>query len=64
MAVQLLDKVGFDAVISTARSLGISRPLGRYYPLAIGAYEQTVLEMASAYAAITNRGVYVPPTPL
>jgi penicillin-binding protein 1A len=63
VAVQLLDKVGFDAVISTARSLGISRPLGRYYPLAIGAYEQTVLEMASAYAAITNRGVYVPPTP-
>ena len=63
VAVQLLDKVGFDAVISTARSLGITRPLGRYYPLAIGAYEQTVLEMAGAYAAITNRGVYVPPTP-
>ena len=63
VAVQLLDKVGFDAVISTARSLGITRPLGRYYPLAIGAYEQTVLDMTAAYAAINNRGVYVPPTP-
>ena len=63
VAVQLLDKVGFDAVINTARSLGITRPLGRYYPLAIGAYEQTVLDMTAAYAAINNRGVYMPPTP-
>ena len=63
VAVQLLDKVGFDAVINTARSLGITRPLGRYYPLAIGAYEQTVLDMTAAYAAINNRGVYIPPTP-
>ena len=63
VAVQLLEKVGFDAVINTARSLGITRPLGRYYPLAIGAYEQTVLDMTAAYAAINNRGVYVAPTP-
>jgi penicillin-binding protein 1A len=63
VAVQLLEKVGFDAVINNARSLGITRPLGRYYPLAIGAYEQTVLDMTAAYAAINNRGVYVAPTP-
>ena len=30
--------------------------------MAIGAYEQTVLEMASAYTAIPT-AVYVPPTP-
>ena len=63
VAVGLLQKVGFDPVIATARSLGITRPLGRFYPMAIGAYEQTVLEMTAAYAAITNRGVYVAPTP-
>ena len=63
VAVQLLEKVGFDAVINNARSLGITRPLGRYYPLAIGAYEQTVLDMTAAYAAINNRGIYIPPTP-
>ena len=63
VAVGLLQKVGFDPVIATARSLGITRPLGRYYPMAIGAYEQTVLDMTAAYAAITNRGVYVSPTP-
>ena len=63
VAVQLQDKVGFDAIISTANKLGIGneRPLGKYYPMAIGAYEQTVLDMTAAYAAMANRGVYVKP---
>ncbi len=63
VAVDLLQKLGFDKVIATAKSLGISRELGRFYPLAVGATEQTVLDMAAAYAGITNRGVYVKPTP-
>jgi penicillin-binding protein 1A len=63
VAVGLLQKLGFDPVIATAKSLGITRELGRFYPMAIGAYEQTVLDMTAAYAAITNRGVYVSPTP-
>ncbi len=64
VAVQLQDKVGFDAIITTANNLGIgtTRPLGKYYPMAIGAYEQTILDMAAAYAAVANRGVYVKPT--
>jgi penicillin-binding protein 1A len=65
VAVQLLDKVGFDAVIKMANNLGIgnTRPLGKFYPLAIGAYEQTVLDMTAAYAAVANRGIYIKPTP-
>ncbi|MCP9851002.1 transglycosylase domain-containing protein [Cyanobium sp. Morenito 9A2] len=63
VAVGLLQKLGFDKVIATAKSLGLHRELGRFYPMAIGAYEQTVLDMTAAYAAITNRGVYVTPTP-
>jgi penicillin-binding protein 1A len=65
VAVQLQDKVGFDAIIETANGfdIGTKRPLGKFYPMAIGAYEQTVLEMTAAYAAVTNRGVYVKPTP-
>ncbi|MAS27801.1 transglycosylase domain-containing protein [Synechococcus sp. UW105] len=64
VAVQLQDKVGFDAIIAMANNLGIgtTRPLGKYYPMAIGAYEQTILDMTAAYAAVTNRGVYVKPT--
>ncbi len=64
VAVQLVDKVGFEEVISIANKLGIGneRPLGKYYPLAIGAYEQTVLDMTAAYAAIANQGIYLKPT--
>ena len=63
VAVGLLQKLGFDRVIATAQSLGISRELGRFYPLAVGATEQTVLDMTAAYAGVFNRGVYVSPTP-
>ncbi len=65
IAVQLLDKVGFEEVIKIANQLGIGneRILGKYYPLAIGAYEQTVLDMSAAYAAIANRGIFHAPTP-
>jgi len=65
VAVQILAKVGFDEVINMANQLGIGneRPLGKYYPLAIGAYEQTVLDMTAAYAAVANRGFYMKPTP-
>ncbi len=65
VAVQLLEKIGFDSVISIATDLGIGedRFLGKYLPLAIGAYEQTVLEMTAAYAALANRGNYKEPTP-
>ena len=65
VAVQLQDKVGFNAIIETANGfdIGTKRPLGRYYPMAIGAYEQTILDMASAYAGVANRGIFVPPTP-
>ena len=65
VAVHLQDKVGFDAVIKMANNFGIgtTRPLGKYYPLAIGAYEQTILDMTAAYAAVANRGIYVKPTP-
>ena len=63
VSVSLLKQLGFDKVIATAKSLGITRELGRFYPLAVGATEQTVLDMTAAYAAIFNRGVYTTPTP-
>ncbi len=66
IAVDLLEKVGFRKVISIANKLGIGneRILGHYYPLAIGAYEETVLNMTGAYAGIANRGVYIKPSPI
>ena len=65
VAVQLQDIVGFDAVIEVANNfnIGTDRPLGKYYPMAIGAYEQTILDMTAAYAGMANRGVFFTPSP-
>ena len=56
----------FDKVISTANRLGIGndRKLGNFYPLAIGAYEETLMRITAAYSAITNRGIYKNPSPI
>ncbi|MDC3048619.1 PBP1A family penicillin-binding protein [Synechococcus sp. AH-736-A19] len=66
VAVQLQDIVGFDAVIEIANNfnIGTDRPLGKYYPMAIGAYEQTILDMTAAYAGMANRGVFFTPSPI
>ena len=65
VAVGLLQQLGFAKVIETAKSLGVglTSELGNFYPLAIGAYEQTLLDMTSAYAAINNSGIFVKATP-
>tara|TARA_Y100001968_G_scaffold326422_1_gene369445 strand:+ start:116 stop:1234 length:1119 start_codon:yes stop_codon:yes gene_type:complete len=63
--VYLLDKIGFEEVISVANKLGVGnqRSLKEYYPLAIGACEETILNMTAAYAGIANRGFYMKPNP-
>ena len=63
VAVQAMARIGADPVIATAQALGLQGEMGRYWPLALGAYEQTLLDMTTAYAAVTNRGVYASPTP-
>lgn len=55
--VKLLDRVGYDAVIETARRLGIRSPLRPYPSLALGAFELSLLEVTSAYGAFANQGL-------
>ena len=52
VAVQLTETVGRGRVIGVARSLGVQSPLKAHASLALGASEVTLLEMASAYAAM------------
>ena len=65
IAVHLLEKVGFEEVIAIANGFGVGnqRNLEKYYSLAIGAFEETVLNMTAAYAGIANSGIYIRPTP-
>jgi penicillin-binding protein 1A len=49
---------GLNNVIDLAHRLGISRDLKPYFSTPLGTQEVTPLEMAGAYAAIANEGVY------
>ena len=55
-AVRVMQMAGVDAVITTARRLGLSGGLSPNLSLALGTGEVTVLEMTAAYAAIANGG--------
>ncbi len=62
VAVKLLAQVGIPTAIEYARKLGISTPLAPYLPLALGASDVTVIEMASAYSVFDNYGIYTAPS--
>lgn len=52
-AVRLMQQIGSDKVIATARELGVSAPLPEGDPsLALGTSTMTLLELTSAYAGI------------
>ncbi len=57
MAVQLSEAVHRKPVIKAARDLGITTPLEARPSLALGAFEVTLLELTSAYAAV-DAGAY------
>jgi len=61
IAVRLLQQVGLDRVVHTAKALGVSAPLEPNLTLALGASPVSLLELTAAYAAIANQGVYHAP---
>ena len=60
VAIWITDQIGIDAVLRTARRLGIRTPLHRYATTALGASEVNLLELATAYRTIAS-GVLVEP---
>jgi penicillin-binding protein 1A len=61
VAVQLSEAVGRKPVIDVARDLGITTPLKPQPSLALGAFEVTLLELTSAYAAVAAGAYPVKP---
>jgi penicillin-binding protein 1A len=55
--VETIAKIGPAAVVSAARSLGITTPLLETYTLALGAGEVTLQEMVGAYAVFASGGI-------
>jgi penicillin-binding protein 1B len=58
-AVRLAQAVGLDAVVRTARDVGFTSRMTPVPALALGSFEVTPLELASAYAAVANGGAPV-----
>ncbi len=63
ISVQLAVKVGIEDVIRTMRALGITSPLERVLPLAVGSAEISPWEHTYAYATIANGGHEMPRHP-
>ncbi len=61
VTVKLLDKIGVNSAIETARRLGIASPLKPFLTLALGASEVNLLELVSAYGCFPNRGIRAEP---
>jgi 1A family penicillin-binding protein len=61
-SVQIVQKIGPDRVVETARRLGVSSPLLAVPSIALGSNEVTMLDLVTAYGTIANTGLRVDPT--
>jgi penicillin-binding protein 1A len=59
--IKVAELVGIKNVVVMARRFGLSGDLEPYLPLAIGAGEATLLEMASAFTVFPNLGMQAKP---
>ena len=60
--IRLAHEVGLANVISLAHSLGISETLPEFPSIVIGSVAVHPIEMAAAYAAVADNGVYHAPS--
>ena len=60
-AVNTLKAIGVDAGAETVRRFGLPNPMKRVLPSALGATEEPLISMVSAYSAFPNRGMRAEP---
>ncbi|MGH9825746.1 MAG: penicillin-binding protein 1A, partial [Blastocatellia bacterium] len=61
VAVRLLSIVGVDKGADVVKRFGLPNPMKRVLPSALGATEEPLVDMTSAYSAFSNEGVRVKP---
>jgi penicillin-binding protein 1A len=61
VAVRLLSIVGVDKGAEIVKRFGLPNPMKRVLPSALGATEEPLLDMVSAYSVFSNQGVRVKP---
>jgi penicillin-binding protein 1A len=60
VAIWIIQQIGVDSVLNTARDVGIRTALHRYETTALGASEVTLLELANAYRMMAS-GIHAEP---
>jgi len=60
-AVRVLDEVGVSNAAQLVRRMGLPNPMAPFLPSALGATEEPLLAMVSAYSTFPNGGVRVEP---
>jgi penicillin-binding protein 1A len=61
VAVRLLSIVGVDKGAEVVKRFGLPNPMKKVLPSALGATEEPLLDMTSAYSAFSNEGVRLKP---
>src|SRR5213596_3304833 len=61
VTIKLQERIGINKTIQVARRLGITSPLDINLSLALGTSDLSLLELTSAYSALANQGVWMPP---
>jgi len=61
VAVRLLSIVGVDKGAEMVKRFGLPNPMKRVLPSALGATEEPLIDMVSAYSSFSNMGVRVKP---
>ena len=61
VAARLIEMTGVDAVIQTARDLGVTEKIERNNTIALGSGDITIYEMLGAYSTFANYGNYIKP---
>lgn len=61
ISARLIDELGPQSLINMMRTFHITSPMEPILPLSLGISEVSVMEMAAAYTAFANRGVYMQP---
>lgn len=57
----LVNEVGARPVAALTKKMGITTPVPEYPSIALGAYEASVYDMAGAYSAFVNQGIWTEP---
>jgi penicillin-binding protein 1A len=61
-AIRVMDEVGVKTAADLVKRIGLPTPMAPFLPSALGATEEPLLAMVSAYSTFPNSGVRVEPT--